>query len=176
MAIRKEEKIKIVDNLIEKLAKIKIAILINYSGLNTEQLFNLREKLEEKESELKVIKNNLIQKALKSAKIEIDPDIIKGPIALIFSFSNELEPTKIVYQFSKIEEKPQILGGIYKNEFIDTEMIEKLAKIPERPVLEAQLVGSIAAPISKLVYSLKGNLYSLVSILSQVSQQKTVNS
>ncbi len=171
MTINKTEKVKLVESLTEKLSKIKIAILVNYSGLNTEQFSDLREKLEESNAELKVIKNTLAKRACEKANLKIDSEFFKGPIAMVFGFSNEVEPAKIVWKFARIEKKPEILGAIYEDEFIEKDVVEKLAKIPERSVLEAQLVGQIQAPISGLVYVMKANLSGLVSILNQYQKQ-----
>ncbi len=171
----KKEKVKLVKNLSEKLSKIKIAILVNYSGLNTGQLSDLREKLEEKDAELKVIKNTLAKRACQKVDIKIEPDVFTGPVALISGFSDEVGPAKIVWKFARIEKKPEILGAIYENEFIEKDTVEKLAKIPERSVLEEQLVHQIQAPISGLVYVMKANLAGLVSILNQYQKQQTVN-
>lgn len=171
MAITKQEKIKLVENLTEKLLKIKIAILINYSGLNTTQIIDLRDQLEEKNIQMKVIKNTLARRACKNNNVKIEPDILKGPVAIIFSDEDEVEPSKIISKFALLEKKPEILGAIYQNKFIDVEIIKKLAKIPEWPILVAQVVGGIKAPISGFVQVLKGNLSGLVSVLSQHSKQ-----
>ena len=176
MAVKKEAKAKLVENLADKLSKIKIAIFVNYSGLETEKLFDLREQLETKDAEFKVVKNTLAKRACEKANLKINPDFFKGPMALVFGFSDEVDPAKIVWKFYKTEEKPEILAAIYEKEFTEKDIVEKLAQIPERPQLEAQLVGQIKAPISGLVYAMKANLNGLVSILNQVSKQKTVNS
>jgi len=174
MAITKERKVKLLADLIEKLPKSKITILINYSGLNTEQFSQLREKLEKIDADLRVVKNNIIKLAFKKTKTAIDPEILTGPIALIFGFSEEIRPAKIIWEFSQIEKKPEILtGAIYQNEFTDSEIIKKLAKIPEINILKTQLVSNISAPISGLIFSLKANLSGIVSILNQYQQQKT---
>ena len=171
----RKEKAKLVKDLSEKLSKIKIAILVNYSGLEADKLFDLRDRLEQKEAEFRVVKNTLAKKACEKANIKIDPEFFKGPVAIIFGFSDEVEPAKIVYKFAKIEKKPEILGAIYENESIDKDTVEKLAKIPEKSVLEAQLVGQIQAPITGLVNVLRANLTGLTSILDQYKKQITVN-
>jgi large subunit ribosomal protein L10 len=167
MAITKQKKEELLSDILDKLPKSKIVILVNYSGLKTEQIFDLKDQLSAQDSNFKIIKNTLAKKACKDLKIEIDDELFQGPIALIYGFSDEVNPAKTLYQFNKLETKPEILGAIYENKFIEASTVEQLSKIPVRKILETKLVGSIFSPISGLVYTLKGNLYSLVSILSQ---------
>jgi large subunit ribosomal protein L10 len=176
MALSREKKEKLYKDLQDKLSKSKIAILVNYSGLKTPQIFDLKDNLEKHESSFQIIKNTLARKACENLQFNLNPDIFTGTLAIAYGFSDEVETTKILHQFSKSEEKPKILGAIYEKKWIDGQLVEKIAKIPDRKTLEAQLVGTIAAPISNLVYVLQGNLSGLISILSQVSKQKTVNS
>ena len=71
------------------------------------------------------------------------------------------------YKMHEKSEALQILGGIYQNNWIEPEKIQKLAQIPGRVDLEAQLVGTIVQPLARLNNALTGNQRSLVYILSQ---------
>ncbi len=98
MAITKQKKEELLTDLIDKLPKSKIVILVNYSGLKTEQIFNLKDNLEKQDSNFKIIKNTLAKKACKDLKIEIENDVFQGPIALVYGFSDEVSPIKTLYQ------------------------------------------------------------------------------
>ena len=146
MALKKPEKITLINDLIDKFTSAKIIILINYSGLTCEQIINLRNQLEEKESNFKVIKNSLIKIACHQIKLEIDQDVFRGQLAMVFGFADEINPARIIYQFSKTEKKPRVIGAIYQNKYLESDLVAKLAKIPDRNTLETQLVGQISSP------------------------------
>jgi len=61
----------------------------------------------------------------------------------------------------------KILGGIFKNEFVEAEKIIELAKLPTREELLARLVGSISAPISNFINVLEANIKGLIYVLTK---------
>lgn len=177
MPITRKKKTEILQDLNEKLPKSKIAILMNFSGLSMDKIIELRKGTEAHDAEFKVTKNNLLKIAVKENNLEIQEEVIQGPMAIIFGFRDEVEPAKILAKLATDEKKPEmILGAIYENKFVPAETVRALSKIPGRDILEARLVGNLNAPISNLVWSLKYNLFSLTSILKQYHNQLTVNS
>jgi large subunit ribosomal protein L10 len=91
-----------------------------------------------------------------------------GEIAVIFGLSDEILPTKIVYQFSKENKNLKILGGILEKSFVGPEKIEELAALPSKEELLAKLIGNIFAPVQNLVYLLKSIPQSLIFVLNQI--------
>lgn len=160
----KEEKREIVKDLIERLSKIKMALLVNYQGLKTKEISELREALSEKGIDFKVVKNTLLRLALKERKIEMPPEILDKPLALVFAYEDEIEPSKIVYEFSKEHENLEIFGGI-DGHFIDLEKIKSWALLPSRQELYFRLRESLIAPKFKLLNLLTYNQKKMISIL-----------
>ncbi|HLC39224.1 MAG TPA: 50S ribosomal protein L10 [Patescibacteria group bacterium] len=172
MAISKTKKNQILDKLSKSIPDSKIIILFNFAGFTMEQLTELRGELRQKDAELKIIKNTLIKKAFLQNNLELDENVFFGPKSLVLGYADEAEPAKIVVKFLKNLKKPEaIMGAIYQNQFIPAEMVAKLAKIPDRKILEAQLVSQLAAPISGLQYVLKANISGLISIIKQYSKK-----
>lgn len=170
MAITKVEKKEILDKLKLRVANVKAIVFTNYQGLKVAEMQDLRKKLREKQINYEVIKTTLIKKSLQEAGIEIDEKIYKKPVALAFSQGDEVEPNKIIYNFSKANEKLKILGAIIGNEFIEVDKVKALACLPGRDELYAKVVGSISVPLSGLVNVLEGNLRGLVSVLKQYQE------
>ena len=168
MALTKEQKKKILEDLKEKIAKQKMMIFVDFTGLKVKDLFELRKRLKKADSQLKVVKKTLLNLALRQKKIEIGKEILKGEIASVFGFKKEIIPAKIVYQFSLENPNLKILGGFYEDEFKEAEEMVTLAQLPTKEELLAKLVRSISAPILNFVNVLQGNLRGLVSILSQI--------
>jgi large subunit ribosomal protein L10 len=169
MAITKEKKRKILEELKEKIERQKIMIFVDFTGVKSKDLFLLRRKLKELGNEMKVAKKTLINLALKEKNLNvIDVRKILGEVSVIFGMKDEISSVKTVYEFSKENKNLKILGGILEKSFIGPEKIEELAKLPTKEELLAKLVSDISAPISNFVYLLKSIPQSLVFVLSQI--------
>ena len=166
MAKTKEEKQKALDKLKENLEKQKALVLVDYSGLKADDIFDFRERLKESDCSLIVAKKTLVKLAFKEKKIEIEDKSLEGQLALVFGFKDEVLPAKISYNFSQENENLKILGGFVENRFKTVDEINVLAKIPSKEELYARVVGSISAPISNFVRVLQGNIKGLVYILA----------
>lgn len=168
MALTKEQKQKIVEELKENLNKQKAMVLVAFEGLKAKELFDLREKLKEANCLFIVAKKTLLDIAFKEKKLDFNKEKLEGEVALIFSFGDEISPARIAYQFSQINENLKILGGFFENKFIEKERVLELAKIPTRQELLARIIGSISAPVSNFANVLQGNIKGLIYVLKQV--------
>lgn len=164
----KEQKKKVVEELKEKIAKQKIVIFADFTGLKVKELSNLRKQLKKADAELKIAKKTLSKIAFKEGGLEIDTKKLEGEIALIFGYKEELPTAKMVYQFSQENPALKILGGFLENKLREAKEIIALAQLPSREELLARLVGSISAPVSNFVYVLQTNIKNLMYILSHV--------
>jgi len=167
MPLTKAQKQKILEDLKEKIAKQKAIIFVDFSGLKVKDFFDLRRRLKDVNSELKVAKKTLLSLVFKEKRLEIDIEKLKGEIALIFGFQDEISPAKIAYQFSQKCENLKILGGLSKNGFLEAEKIVELAQLPTKEEILARMVSSISAPISNFINVLQGNIKGLIYILSK---------
>ena len=158
------------EELKEKIAKQKAMVFIDFTGLKVKELFELRKKLKAMESELKVAKKTLLDLVFEKEGLKVDVKKLKGEVAVVFGFKDELSMAKIVYQFQKAHQKLKILGGLFENKFIETEKVIVLATLPTKEELLAKLVGSINAPLSNLVNVLQGNIKGLVYVLSAIKK------
>ncbi|MBZ1345413.1 MAG: 50S ribosomal protein L10 [Candidatus Nealsonbacteria bacterium] len=174
MALTKTQKQKIIADLKDKIARQKAMIFVNFSGLKVKDILSLRKKIKETGNELKVAKKTLLDLSFKNKGLEkiIDVKKLKGEIALIFGYQNEIIPAKISWQFSQENPNLKILGGLIENKFWNSEEVFALAQLPTREELLTKLLGSISAPLSNFVNVLFGNLRNFVYILSQIKVTK----
>lgn len=170
MALTKEQKQKAVEKIKENLGKQKILLFVGISGLKAQNLFDLRNKLKESNCLLTVVKKTLLNIAFKEKKISIDPKNLGREIALVSGFEDEISAAKVSNQFSKTNEKLEILGGFFENQFIDKEKVIALANIPSRGELLSKFIGTIQAPVSGFANVLAGNMRNLVYILSNIKK------
>jgi len=166
----RKEKEQLVKDYTEKLAMVKSIILTDFSGLKTKNLSELRNKLFEKGIDYQVVKNRLLLLALKDQKIEIPSEILDRPLALAFSYEDEIAPTKIIYNFAKENEKLEILGGIIDKKFVEPDKIKTLALLPSQEDLYNRLIVSLNMPRYRLIHLLTANQYKLIYILKKMQQ------
>jgi large subunit ribosomal protein L10 len=168
MPLTREQKQEIVNNLEEKINRQKAMVFTASEGLKAEEIFELRRKLKEKDCLLSVVKKTLADRIFKKNEINCDAKEMAGQLALIFGFKDQISPAKISYKFSQTNKKLKILGGFFENNFINTEKVVELAKIPSKEELLAQFVRSIKAPVANFVNVLQGNIKGLLYILTKI--------
>lgn len=163
--ITKQKKKEIVEELIDKLSRQKTVVFSDFTGLNMNQLNELRKKLKKESIDYKVAKKTLIDLALqKSGFKDIKIKNLTGQISAAFGYQDELAPAKILYGFSKKNNALKILAGLVNGEFFGDEQMIGLAKMPSKQELLAKLVGSLKTPLTGLSNALGGNLRKLIYI------------
>ncbi len=148
---QKEEEVK---KLAEKLKEAKVILLTDYRGINVADVTKLRTDLRNANSEYKVIKNNIIKRALDANGESGLDDLLEGPTALVIGTEDYFEPSKVIYNFSKNNEFYKIKGGIIDGKVMTAEEIITLAKLPSRQELMAKLAGALLGNITKLAVAL----------------------
>ena len=148
---QKEEE---VSKLAEKLKDAKVILLTDYRGINVADVTKLRADLRNATSEYRVIKNNIIKRALDANGESGLDDLLEGPTAIVIGTEDYLEPSKVIYNFSKNNEFYKIKGGIIEGKVMTAEEIITLAKLPSRQELMAKLAGALLGNITKLAVAL----------------------
>ena len=149
-----KQKEELVKALAERMKSAKVIILTDYRGINVADVTELRSELRKSDSEYKVIKNNIIRRALAENGIEGLDDLLEGPTAVVTSKEDYLEASKIIYKFSKDNDFYKIKGGIIDGKVMTAEEIITLAKLPSRQELLAKLAGALLGNITKLAVAL----------------------
>jgi len=148
---QKEEEVKA---LAEKMKDAKLILLADYRGINVADVTALRTNIRDAKAEYKVIKNNIIKRALNSNGETGLDNILEGPTALIMSEGDYLEPLKAIYEFSKNNEFYKIKGGIIEGKVLTQEELITLAKLPSRQELLGMLAGALLGNISKFAVAI----------------------
>jgi large subunit ribosomal protein L10 len=171
LAITKERKRKLIDSYVEMLSQSQGVLLTNYRGLTVSQIETLRNRLREIDTPYHVVKNTLLERALKQAGLLVSEEMLTGPVAASFCYSDVPAVAKTLVDFSKEVEGFEIKGGLLGDSLVDLEGVKALASLPSREVLLAQVVGGFQAPISGLVSALSGILRSLMYVLQARKEQ-----
>lgn len=144
------DKVEMVRAVAEKLGRAQSVVLADFRGLTVEQMTDLRGRFRERQVEFKVIKNRLGKRAVAEAGCESLDEFLRGNTGWAFGIEDPTAPAKILAEFAKENESLTLKGGLLEGKRIDVAMIERLAKIPSRPELLAQLAGGLKAPAVKM--------------------------
>lgn len=172
MLLTRSQKEQLVAEMGESLNRSKAVVFINFTGLRVKEIQDLKRKLKEKGIGFQIVKNSLFKIALHGQKLAVEPALLDQPLAVVWGSKDEVAPAKLVFEFAKTIESLKVVGGILNKNFADQNIIKQLALLPTRPQLYAQLVGSLNAPMLRLVNALQGNLRNLVYVLKQYQESK----
>ena len=140
--------------LAEKFKEAKVILLTDYRGINVSDDTMLRSDIRKANAEYKIIKNNIIRRALDlNGESELD-SLLEGPTAVVIGNEDYLEPAKVIYNFTKKNEFYKIKGGVIEGKVMTAEEIITLAKLPSRETLLSMLAGSLLGTISKFAVAL----------------------
>lgn len=169
----KEEKKAKVEDIKSVFESGKAIIFADHSGIKSESTYSIRNRLYDIEATFKIVKNTLSLLAAGKAYEDINlEDIFKGPTSFIISGENVVKAAKLAKDFQKEFELFKIKGGVIDGKLIDAQGIERLATLPPREVLLAQLLGLMMNPLTGLVTALSGVSRNLVTVLDAVRKQK----
>ena len=143
-----------VSSLAEKIKNAKFVLLTDYRGISVGEVTELRNTLRNANSEYKVIKNNIIKRALDANGESGLDEVLEGPTAVVMTEGDYLEPLKAIYKFSKDNEFYKIKGGIIEGKIVSTEELITLAKLPSRQELLGMLAGGLLGTISKFAVAI----------------------
>ena len=149
-----KQKEEAVNSLAAELKDASLVLLVDYRGITVEDATKLRKEVREANAEYKVIKNNIIKRALNANGENGLDNLLEGPTALITSKEDYLAPAKAIYNFSKNNDFYKIKGGIIEGKVMTADEIITIAKLPSRQELLAKLAGALLGNITKLAVAL----------------------
>lgn len=169
----KEEKKRVVEELKEKLEKSKSFFLTDFSGLNVEEINQLRKELKSNGIEYKVVKNTLLRLAVKDLGLDLVTDYLEGPTGVAFGYNEPILPAKILHNFKKKTEKPKIKVFWIEKELFQADKFEDFATLPTRDELLTLIFGCFKSPLVNLVGTLDGILREFVGTIEAIVKSKS---
>jgi large subunit ribosomal protein L10 len=151
----------------ELLADASTFFLVDYQGLSAGDMHKLRARVRNAGGRLLVAKNTLIHVVLREHGVEGFEDTLQGPTALVLVGEDPVAPAKALTDFAKEHPRdlPAAKGGRLQGALVGPEALAKIAKLPSRNELYAQLIGVLQAPMVQLVGVLQAPPQNLVSVI-----------
>ena len=148
MSLNRSEKEAVIGEVTALAAKSQTMVLAEYRGITVADMTKLRSEARGNGVTLSVLKNTLARRAVAGSSFEVAVDQMTGP--LIYGFSEDaVAAARVVADFAKTNDKLVIRSGVYGGKALDVDGVKKLASIPSKEVLLAQLCGLLKSPISR---------------------------
>ena len=130
-------------------------IIVDYKGITVAEDTALRAECRKNEVDYAVVKNTLLRFAFNNVGLNELDEQLNGTTALAVA-SDPVAPARVIADYAKkLNGKFEIKGGFMDGKVVDMATINALAAIPALPVLQAQVLGTMLAPITSLACVLK---------------------
>jgi large subunit ribosomal protein L10 len=170
--MRKEVKINIVKELRNIIEENNGIFLLTFNNLSVAEISELRDKIKETGSRMRVVKNTLVKKAVGDDFPEFPVEVLQNTTAMAYSKDNFIDVAKILFDFHKETGKIDVKAGLVEGKKITREQAEAIAKLPPREVLLAQFAGLMVAPLRKFLMNLRAPLQNYGLLLNQLKNKK----
>ena len=152
-----EAKKAVVAELTDKLQKAASGVLVDYKGITVAEDTALRNELRKNEVEYAVVKNTLTRFAAQNAGLGDLSEQLNGTTALAVSHADPIAPMRVINKFAKQFNgvKFTIKAGFMDGKVLSLDEIMALAELPSKEVLQAQVLGTMLAPITSLAIVIK---------------------
>ena len=155
MSEAKLQKAAQIEEIKEKIGKCGAFVVVDYKGISVADDTKLRSDFRKNDVEYRVLKNRLVLRALSELNIGGFEGHLEGPTAIAFAYGDPLAAAKVVSENAKTVKAIEVKCGLMDGAYIDAETVAKLAAIPSKEVLLAQLLGLLQSPLSGLARALQ---------------------
>jgi large subunit ribosomal protein L10 len=166
--MNKERKAATVDEIAEQIQAAEAVFAVDYRGISVPQAADLRARLRDADASFRVVKNSLTERAADKAGAETLRELLEGPTALTFVRGDAALAAKALADFARAQSPIEFKGGLMGGEPVSIDEIKAIARLPARDVLFAQLVGTVASPLTGLARGLNGLLSGVAIQLQQI--------
>jgi large subunit ribosomal protein L10 len=174
--MNREEKAAVIDQIADEIGGSDAIFALDYRGITVAQIAELREKLRPADTKLRVTKNSLSERAADQAGVADIKPMLVGPTALALVKGDAAAAAKILSDTARVLRGPLAFkGGVMGGAPLSAADVEAIAKLPSRDVLNAQLVGTIAAPLTGLARTLNALIAGIAIQLGQIRDQGLVS-
>ena len=168
--MKREEKEKLVTELSTKLNDAQSLYYTDFTGLNVKRMTDLRRRLKKAGVEYVVIKNTLALRAVNESGLV--GDTLKGPTGLVVA-KDPVSAARVLTEFAKEnEDRPTVKGGLLSGKKIDNAQLKRLASLPSREQMLADLGAGMQSPMAAFVGAVNGLFYMFAGALDALKSQR----
>ena len=162
-----QKKMKLVEELKQKFTSCTIAVATDYTRLGVNTMTDLRQRMQEKNVEYRVVKNTLTYLAADSADRPQMKQIVQGPTALAFGYQEPAEVAKALEEYIRVNRSAlTIRGAVLDTRVLTPAEVTFLSSLPPKHELVAQLLGEMQVPLAMLLGQLQAPVHRLLTVLN----------
>lgn len=171
----KHEKQLLLNDMQEQIKKSGSFIIARYQGLTGARAHEFRRELSKNGAYFEVVRKRMLVQASKNLGVEFDPDLFPGHIGLILGAADPVGITKTILKFSDDNEKSfELVGGFIEGQKASAEDVRRMATLPGKDQMRAELLGLFEAPASQLLAVFEALLSSVVHCIdNKVGESKS---
>ena len=173
--MNREEKSATIEEIAAQIEASEAIFAVDYRGISVPQAAQLRGKLREADASFRIVKNRLTKLAAEKAGEDRLAELLQGPTALTFVRGDTAQAAKAITTFNKEHEVLTYKGGFMGELLLDEDKFRSIARLPSREVLDGQLAGVVASPLTGLVRGLGSMIQGLALQLGQIAEQGLVS-
>lgn len=159
------EKKYLVEEVANRLKESEYVFLTNYYRITVAETADLRGQLAEQGAEFHVVKNTILQQAVKELELPEMDEMLDGPVAIVSGGSNPSEVAKILKKFHKAKDKVEVKGGALGERLLTVDEVDELSKLPSLDSLRSQFVGLLNTPATQFVGVINAVPTAVVNVL-----------
>jgi large subunit ribosomal protein L10 len=168
--MKRSEKQELVNELSQKIKGAQALYYTDFTGLNVKRMTDLRRRLRKAGVEYVVIKNTLALRAVNESGLV--GERLRGPTGVVIG-TDPGAAAKVLTDFAREnDQKPGIKGGMFDGRSIDTDQVKRLATMPSREQMLAELGAGLMSPLAAFAGALNGMMYQMVGALEALRQQR----
>jgi len=168
--MKRNEKEQLVTELRDKIKGASAVYYTDFSGLNVKRMTELRRRLRRAGVEYVVIKNTLALRAVNESGLA--GTRLRGPTGIVVG-SDPVAAAKVLSDFAKEnEQRPEVKGGMLDGQAIQPAQVQKLASLPSREQLLAELGAGFMSPMAAFAGAMNGLLYMFAGALDALKTQR----
>jgi large subunit ribosomal protein L10 len=172
--MNRDEKAQAIEEIAAQIEGAEAIFAVDYRGISVPQAAELRGKLRESDASFRVVKNRLTKRAAEQAGEDRLAELLQGPTALTFVRGDTAQAAKAISTFNREHEVLTFKGGFMGDLGLDEEKFKSIARLPTREVLDGQLAGIVASPLTGLVRGLGSMIQGLALQLGQIAEKGLV--
>jgi len=173
--MNRDQKAAVVEEIAGQIRSADAVFAVDYRGISVAQAAELRARLRESGTKFRIVKNSLSERAADEAGAEALKVLLQGPTALAFVSGDAALAAKALNEAARTMHTLEFKGGLMDSTTLSADDVRAIARLPAREVLHAQLVGTIAAPISGLVRTLNALIAGVAIQLQQIAEKGLVS-
>lgn len=168
--MKRSEKQELVNELSQKIKGAQALYYTDFTGLNVKRMTELRRRFKKANIEYVVIKNTLALRAVNESGLV--GERLRGPTGLVMA-KDAVGAAKVLTDFAKENDhRPSVKGGMLEGSSIDAAQVKRLAAMPSREQMLAELGAGLQSPLGAFVGALNGLLMTFAGALEALRTQR----